>query len=66
MDGMEARYGRGRKQIGRWVEMGVLPEPSIVIMNRKGWEESILDEADKKNTCEAGAKTEFGRKRAVA
>jgi hypothetical protein len=66
MDGMEARYNRGRKQITRWVAAKVLPPPTIVVMNRMGWEESILDEADKKNTREAGGKTEFARKRITA
>jgi hypothetical protein len=60
---LEARYGRGRRQLKRWIAEGILPAPDIIVNNHEGWKESTLDESDRRHTIEAGATTEFGRRR---
>jgi hypothetical protein len=62
MNGLEARYGRGRRQLKRWVDEKILPPPDAIINNHPFWKDSTLDAADKANTIAAG-KTEFGRRR---
>ena len=63
MSGLKARYPRDRKTLKRWVAEGILPPPDLVVANKLFWKESSLNEADKKNTIQAGATTEFGRRR---
>jgi hypothetical protein len=62
MNGLVARYGRGRRQLKRWVDEKILPPPDAIINNHPFWRDSTLDAADRANTVAAG-KTEFGRRR---
>jgi hypothetical protein len=48
------------------VKQGILPQPDFVAANHEAWKESTLDESDRRHTIEAGASTEFGRKRPIA
>jgi hypothetical protein len=66
MSDLQIRYGRGSRQLKRWIATGVLPPPDLTVHNHEAWRETSLDEADKKNTRAAGATTEFGRRKAVA
>ena len=66
MTDLTLRYNRGSRQIKRWIAEGVLPEADIIVGNHMGWREATLDEADRKNTAANGARTEFGRRKAIA
>jgi hypothetical protein len=66
MPGLEVRYDRGRRQLKRWLDDGILPPPDLVVNNHPAWKETTLDEADRANTLRAAANgpaTQFGRRR---
>jgi hypothetical protein len=66
MPDLEVRYNRGRRQLKRWKATGILPPPDLVVNNHEAWEEATLDENDRRHTVEAGATTEFGRRKSIA
>jgi hypothetical protein len=49
------RYGVVIRTIDRWVEAGVLPQPSRVILNRRYWALADLERHDREMTVKAGA-----------
>ena len=63
MPDLVVRYKRGRRQIKRWKEAGILPPADLCVNNHEAWKETTLDESDRRHTIEAGATTEFGRRR---
>jgi hypothetical protein len=51
------RYSIHIRSISRWIARGVIPPPSEIIASRRYWYSDVLDEADRKRTCEAGQAT---------
>jgi hypothetical protein len=54
--GVTARYGDiSLRTLDRWIARGVVPKPDRVIAGRRYWHWESLEQADRRNTAEAGA-----------
>ena len=58
------RYSVGVRTLYRWIAKKVIPPPDEIILTRRYWFESTLDEADRQRTIAAGIRAE--RKAAAA
>jgi len=51
------RYGIHLRSISRWIERAVIPPPDQIINDRRYWFLATLEQADRRRTVEAGARS---------